>query len=493
MLGEPALRIVPGQHGSFYTISTQLDCPDDLVIIRHFNASGNTLKTFTSPPYIGAITSFDGVVNSNNNLVLYVKLNDLNHLLYEFDSTGAIVWNRNYQFTAPQVKFTKIRKAQYGYYLLGNTSSPTYMDSSRAIITKLNPEGVMQWTKYYRMNNTLTAMTDFNDMIVDNNKLLIAGAYYYTSQYLGQGPYRPILATMDSSGNFQSGYYYMTDSSQFSGFEKYQFLSLQKTPKGSYYLGARNGGNEHAIFKLDASMNIQWVKRAPSGKFNALCAGYDEDILIVRDNSWGNLVLRYDSSGTVYTNHLTKGVHPDLKYGLINTIVQHNCGFLLSSSNNMIARTNGQMQYCIDSAQTTMLPTYYPVSKHYRNSISIASGSITNFNTYLSTAQYAPSVTMETNVCSGTYNCSGIMSSIKDVVADAVIYPNPANDFIVIRQRPSASGEATIYDMSGKTVARQTLHGGDQKMSVSALPSGIYLMRIVGNEGLTMRKLEVRK
>jgi hypothetical protein len=494
MLGEPALRIIPAQHGSFYTISTQLDCPDDLVIIRHFSANGTTLKTFTSPPYIGAITSFDGVANSKNNLVLYVKLNEINHLVYEFDSTGAIIWNRNFQFTAPQVKFTKIKLAQYGYYLLGNMSSPAYMDSSRAVMAKLTPEGQMQWTKYYRMNSTLTAMTDFNDMMVDNNKLLIAGAYYYTSQYQGQGPYRPILATLDTSGNFQNGYYYMTDSSQFSGFEKYQFLSLHKTPKGGYYLGARNGGNEHAIFKLDASMNIQWVKRAPSGKYNAMCAGYDEDIMIVRDNSWGNLVLRYDSTGTVYSNHLTKGVNSDLKYGLINTLVQHNCGFLLSSSNNMIARTNGQMQYCIDSTQTTMLPTYYAVTSHYRNAISISSGSITNFNQYLTSAQYTPSATMETTVCAGTYNCSGVVNSITDKTLSADIYPNPASGFISIRREgASASGEAMIYDMNGKVVVRQALKSGEEKISVSALSPGIYLVKIVSQDRVLMRKVEVMR
>src|SRR5690606_7719181 len=115
----------------------------------------------------------------------------------------------------------------------------SFTDSSRAIIAKLNSLGNVRWVKYYRMNSALAALTDFNDLLVEGNQLLVAGAYYYTSQYLGQGPYRPILAVLDTAGNFQNGYYYITDSSTFAGFEKYQFTSLNKTPNGSYYLGAR--------------------------------------------------------------------------------------------------------------------------------------------------------------------------------------------------------------------------------------------------------------
>ena len=490
MLNEPALNVIPGLHGSFYTISTQLNCPDDLVIIRHFSASGTTLKTFQSPPYIGALTSFDAVTNQKNNLVVYLKLNELNHLLYEFDSLGNIIWNKNYQFVTPQMKFTKLKAAVDGYYLLGTTSSPTFTDSSRAIIAKLNTLGNVRWVKYYRMNSALAAMTDFNDMLVEGNQLLVAGAYYYTSQYLGQGPYRPILAVLDTAGNFQNGYYYITDSSTFAGFEKYQFTSLNKTPNGSYYLGARNGGNEHAVFKLDASLNISWVKRAPSGKFTTMCAGYDEDVMIVRDNGWGNLVLRFDSSGNSYTGRRTKAVANDLEYGLINTIVQHNCGFLLSNSHSMIARTNGQMQFCIDSVQTTLLPTYYTVNSHYRNSISVSSGAISSFNQYTATAQYSVISSTETNICSGTYTCSGTTTSVVDYDLPVRLYPNPASDMVNIWL--ADDGELIIYDMSGRVAGAQQLKGAaNNAISVAALTPGSYLFKVISNNRVMVQKVEV--
>jgi|GEM_PF-3585600 len=490
MLSEPALKVIPGLHGSFYTISTQLDCPDDLVIIRHFSSSGATLKTFQSPPYIGALASFDAVTNEKNNLVLYLKLNELNHLLYEFDSLGNIIWNKSYQFVTPQMKFTKLKAAVDGYYLLGTTYSPTFTDSSRAIITKLNTLGNVRWVKYYRMNSALAAMTDFNDMLVEGNQILIAGAYYYTSQYLGQGPYRPIMAVLDTAGNFQSGYYYITDSSSMTSFEKYQFMSLDKTPNGSYYLGARNGGNEHAIFKLDASLNISWVKRAPSGKFTTMCAGYEEDVMIVRDNGWGNLVLRFDSSGNSYTGRRTKAVANDLQYGLVNTIVQHNCGFLLGNSHNMIARTNSQMQFCIDSVQTTMLPTYYPVNNHYRNSISISSGAISSYNQYTTTAQYTVTSSTEASICSGTYNCSGSTTSVVDPELLVSLYPNPANNVLNIRL--ADDGEVMIYDMSGRVVGVQQLKGAaNNAVSVAAMAPGSYLFKVISNNKVMVQKVVV--
>jgi len=59
---------------------------------------GDVLTTFKSPAYLASITSIDAITKPNNNLVLYLASGDINHLLYEFDSTGALIWNNNLQF-----------------------------------------------------------------------------------------------------------------------------------------------------------------------------------------------------------------------------------------------------------------------------------------------------------------------------------------------------------------------------------------------------------
>ena len=86
-LTETINKIVPAQNGCFYSLSLQLDCPDDHVVVRYFNKQGDVQTTFTSPAFIGTLISLDGVVNANNNLVLYIKMNDINHIMYELTST----------------------------------------------------------------------------------------------------------------------------------------------------------------------------------------------------------------------------------------------------------------------------------------------------------------------------------------------------------------------------------------------------------------------
>lgn len=44
-LNERALKLFPAQNGCFYSISTQLNCPDDYVNVRYFNPLGDVQST----------------------------------------------------------------------------------------------------------------------------------------------------------------------------------------------------------------------------------------------------------------------------------------------------------------------------------------------------------------------------------------------------------------------------------------------------------------
>jgi len=69
----------------------------------------------------------------------------------------------------------------------------------------------------------------------------------------------------------------------------------------------------------------------------------------------------------------------------------------------------------------------------------------------------------------------------QSLVADAQIsvYPNPFTDYIVIEA--VAVGKATIYDLSGKAVLTENIESGSNRLSVSALAKGSYVLKVGEN------------
>ena len=476
-LNEVALRILPAGNGNFYTISTQLDCPDDHVLIRYFSPQGQLLNGFQSPAYIGDITSLDALVRPNGNIVLYIRMNDINHHLYEFTSAGSLVWNNNLQFTNPVIKFVKIKEANGGgLYLLGNTLQSNWSDSSRAILTRLNPVGKHIWTKYYRMNNTLPASTEFNDIVVENNRLVLCGRFYYPGTMTGWAPYRPLITLTDTAGSLQQSYYYMVDST-IIGFDDYEFVQMRKSNAGNYYFMAFNFGNEHAFFKIDAQFQLKWIREHLSGRANTICTGANDDLYYVPESPPMNFVAHFDSAGNDLPGHITKDAPgTDIEYGHIIQIEADDCGYLLTSTENMLARTDANMNYCIDSTYNYPVP-YYPVTTFYRANAYLQQGVLTSLNEYLMTAGYTSASGTLTDICSSTFSCGGATGWEDVNLQKLSVFPNPAGEEIHISV--PEPGFAELYDPLGRLVLKNE---GSPVLQLQSIPSGIYQLKWIGKE-----------
>ena len=59
---------------------------------------------------------------------------------------------------------------------------------------------------------------------------------------------------------------------------------------------------------------------------------------------------------------------------------------------------------------------------------------------------------------------------------DFMIYPNPANDFVIIENDIVGQCDVTVYDMSGKIVLKENID--DNKLDVSNIPNGTYIVSI---------------
>lgn len=494
-LNESIWKIVPAQNGTFYTVSWLPNCPNDYIVIRFCNNMGDVVNTFKSPAYIASLTSIDAISLPNNDIVLYVRSGEINHMFFEFNSSGSTIWNNNIQFTSPIIKYTKIISSPTGFYLVGNTYAPVATDSSSAVITKLSSVGKHQWTKTYKMNNAQASSTHYNDIMYDNNKLICAGRYYYTNAVVGWPPLRPVISLLDTSGNIQQSYYYMVDSSQWNGFDEYEFMQIDKTPNGHFYLVGNNAGNEHALFKMDNSYNIEWIREKLSGKSHAMCAGYQEDVFIAPDGEFNNFLLQFDSTGQVVRNHITKysPMGNDLNYGYVNNLKRHDCGFLLGNSETMYAHTNKNMDYCLDSSRLNF-GNYYPVNNYYRRSADLISGSLVNFNEYLSNQTYNVITSTVVTHCSAAFSCGGgggptAVNDMDDT--EITIFPNPATTSVFI-SLPENAGKSMIelLDFNGKVLTQQHAEkNGLYRLDISAYAAGIYIIKVTSNKNSLYQKV----
>ncbi len=493
-LDEDISRIVPAQNGAFYSITWTPDCPEDLITISYFNEKGEIQNTFQSPPYIGSLTSIDGVVNSNNHLVIYLR-DDINHMLYEFDGNGTYIWNNNIQFTNPIIKFTKIITSPTGYYLLGNTYAATGVDSSFAVLTKLSMIGKHQWTKKYGITPTSTASTHFNDILYHNNSLICVGRYYYANQWVGQAPMRPTISVLDTAGNMLQNYCYVVDSSAFFGFDYYTFMQISKTPNNDFYLVGYNGGNEHALFKINSSYNIEWIRERLSGKANAMCAGYNEDVFIVPDGPSDNFVQQFNSAGQVIGNHITKNPSSgfELSYGKVMSIKQHDCGFLLINSDAMYAHVPKDFTYCLDSSMTSGFGSYYPVNNFYRRNISLFSAPLTNLNQSVITSGYVGISKTEVTHGITPYTCATTIGTTNPSQDNLKVYPNPSHSKLYIElPQKYAQTQIDLYATTGKIALGQvTTETGVFALDVSTLSAGIYVLHIQQGKHFFTQKVQI--
>lgn len=77
----------------------------------------------------------------------------------------------------------------------------------------------------------------------------------------------------------------------------------------------------------------------------------------------------------------------------------------------------------------------------------------------------------------------------KNKVADFKLYPNPANNFLMIES--PEKGVISILNISGKTIIKTNSSEGVTKLDVSSFANGFYLIKIDNNRISKTQKLSV--
>ena len=77
-------------------------------------------------------------------------------------------------------------------------------------------------------------------------------------------------------------------------------------------------------------------------------------------------------------------------------------------------------------------------------------------------------------------NTGSAKKEMEDITGDIIVYPNPANDIIIIDTGLESNPVFfSLYDYTGKQVLRRNING-HTTMSIDELPSGVYIYEING-------------
>ncbi|MCO5256072.1 MAG: T9SS type A sorting domain-containing protein [Lentimicrobium sp.] len=107
---------------------------------------------------------------------------------------------------------------------------------------------------------------------------------------------------------------------------------------------------------------------------------------------------------------------------------------------------------------------------------------------------YEPSVTLPDTSLKSSFVVNKPKSKGKSSQAMLHVFPNPANEFIVIAYRLEKEGDLTIVSQDGRIVHTQIINPGQNQVvvRVNYLTSGIYVARMVEGKKVHSTKFTVK-
>jgi hypothetical protein len=82
--------------------------------------------------------------------------------------------------------------------------------------------------------------------------------------------------------------------------------------------------------------------------------------------------------------------------------------------------------------------------------------------------------------------------SVEDIASGISVYPNPADEYIIINADDLPGAIITLIDMQGKTVLQEKLNSESQKtINVKAFKSGTYIMSVRSGNNIVFKKIAI--
>jgi hypothetical protein len=443
--------------------------------------------------------------------------NSLDAFLAKFDTAGQRLWCTYYGGQGPDFGYAVACDDSSNVYLTGFTQSTSGIATAGSFkntiggitdgfLAKFSNSGVISWATYYGGALNTDVVTDL--CFARNGSLYIAGI---TSSTDG-------IATPDAINPYING----LNDSYIARFE----------PDGNRVWGSYFGGNSGLDYATgiasDTMDNLYLVGHTNSpngftspGSYQPLFGGYT-DGFIIKINDCASPV----PGAITGPAELCAGSTQQYSTGLLNNIMGYiwtlPSGWSGSSTTNSISVTAGATggiisvatwNYCgpgdtisinvavqpvpnpVISRTGNVLNTTQPFATYQWNLNGAAIPAATN-PTCVVTVNGAYSVTVTNGIdCEGTseiLNISNITGIDELLVHNGIkIYPNPANEMITV-ELPAAA-KMQLWDMTGRLIKSAELKTGMNRVDIAAVTEGIYLVKILSPEGMSMGSMTLVK
>lgn len=445
---------VSGNHGGFDYWIVKLDAAGNKIWQKSLGGSENDIaydiKQTTDGGYIVAGYTFsnNGDVSGNHNP-------DSDGWVVKLDAAGNLVWQKALGGVGGDF-ITTIQQTTDGGYIAGGYSAANNGDASGNNgsfdfwVIKLDVSGNILWHKMIGGSQDERALS---------LQQTADGGYIMTGSVASviNGQKHCLVVKLDTSGNL------VWQKTQ-GGTGNDEYKSIQQTTDGGYIaagttssnngdVSGNHGGGDYWVVKLDASGNITWQKTLGGSA-----------------TDWAYAVQQTSDGG-----YVTLGVSVSDDGDVTNT--QGNGDFWLAklnTSGNLIWQksfggTDGDYGYAIKQTADGGF-----ITVGFSNS---TDGDVTN------------------NQGNGDFwvvKLSGNPAlSVNDTYHNNIkIYPNPTADFVQISSKDKIKSVA-LYDFSGKLMMTENIL--KDKISLSTYPKGIYLMKIIFENGETETQKVIKK
>ncbi|KXX71295.1 carbohydrate-binding protein [Flammeovirga sp. SJP92] len=85
------------------------------------------------------------------------------------------------------------------------------------------------------------------------------------------------------------------------------------------------------------------------------------------------------------------------------------------------------------------------------------------------------------------------VTSIDDLLGEISFYPNPASEWLVIKTKEFKNVAIEIVNLNGLAVHSQNINQGESQINISTLNSGMYILKVVGNDKVLMTSKFIKR
>jgi len=429
-----------------------------------------------------------------------------------YDSLGDFVWNKHYgdnEYNYYHGHENACIKTDGGYILAGSSSGS--LDTHMVYLVKFDEAFDTLWTKkYFKDTNWVVSRGICSTN--DGGYLIVGETELNNDSVWTSNNTKGLMLKVDANGNYEWFKSFGTDDNN-----DYLYKAVQTHDGGYLVGGATNSWQESLssidkgdwyVVKTDANGNEQWHRRYGNP---TLKDGRVTEILRASDTTY------YITSGWTYDRNNTGSylyqesyiVKLDKNFDEVYQLKYDNQAYYKSyimaaietaDSNILLASSRRDVGYYPRTILTKMQPdgnkiwerqyvaahdTVYGDHRGYSVKQTSDGGYViggwVNNSTTLSPSQQLWLVKTDSVGCDGTgdfWVCGSV--AVNELVANPSfsIYPNPAHDYIVIKNDELRMMNVDIFDLTGKMLKQFKIQNSELKIQIGDLEKGVYIIRV---------------